>query len=75
MELVRAKLDRERANVFRESKEVILMTSTPERCCLEKTKMPFSCDRYHMRCYDSLRDPVGRAICERFLAFASLTDA
>ena len=61
-----------RTNVFRESKAVILLTSTLERCCLQKTKMQFSCDEYCMRCYDSLRDPVGRAICECCLAIGSL---
>jgi hypothetical protein len=56
-----------RANVFRESKAVNLLISTPERSCLEKTKTQFSCDGYHMLCCGSLRDPAGRAICEGFL--------
>ena len=66
------KWNEDRANVFRESKVVILLTSTLERCCLERTKTQFSCDEYHMRCYGLLKDPVGRAICECFLAIGSL---
>ena|SRR6266849_10339988 len=60
------------ANVFREPKEVNQLTSTLERCCLGKTKVPFSCDGYHTRCYGLLKDPVGRAIGERCLAIGYL---
>jgi hypothetical protein len=59
-------------NVFREPKVVNLLTSTPERCRLERTKTLLSCGEYHTQCYGSLRDPLGRAICERFLAIGSL---
>ena len=31
-------------DVFREAKEAILLTSTPEKCCLERTKTQFFCD-------------------------------
>ena len=61
-------------NVFRESKEVNLLTSTPERCYLERTKKQLSFDEYRMRCYGLLRDPVGRANYERFPAIASLKE-
>ena len=61
-------------NIFRGSKEGILMTSSPERCCLEKTKLRFFCDEYRMRCCGSSRGPVGIAICECFRAIGSLKD-
>ena len=60
------------ANVFRGPKVVHRLTSNPERCYLRRTKMPFSCDGYRTRCYGLLRDPVGRAICERCLAIGYL---
>ena len=66
------KSEEDGANVFRESREVSRLTSTPERCCLERTKMRFSCDEYYMRCYGSLRGPVGKAICECFPVIDSL---
>jgi hypothetical protein len=59
-------------NVFREPKEVNLLTSTPEKCCLERTKALLSCGEFHTQCCGSLRDPWGRAICGRFLAIGSL---
>ena len=59
-------------HAFRGSKEAILLISTPERCCLEKTRSQFSCDEYHKRCCGSSRGPEGRAICEYFPAIASL---
>ena len=52
------------ANVFHEPKEASRLISTPERCCLQKTRLRFSYDEYHMRCCGSSRGPVGRAICE-----------
>src|SRR6266852_7281444 len=60
------------ANVFREPKEVNQLTSNLERCCRQKTKMPFSYDGYHMRCYGLLRDPVVTAICDRCLVIGYL---
>jgi hypothetical protein len=62
------------ANVFRGPKEMIPMTSTPGKCCLEKTRLLFSCDEYHMRCCGSLRDPEGRAICECSPVIGSLKE-
>ena len=59
-------------NVFRESKEVSLLTSTLDMRYLQKTMLLFSCDEYHMQCCGSWRDPVGRAICERSHAACSL---
>jgi hypothetical protein len=59
-------------NVFRGSKEAILLISTPERCCLQKTRLLFSYDKYHMRCCGSSRGPVGRAICECSFGIGSL---
>ena len=58
------KLEEEVANVFRGSKEVTLMISTPEKYCLQKTSLLFSCDEYHMRCCGSLMGLVERAICK-----------
>jgi hypothetical protein len=72
MILEEGKWEKDKANVFRGPKEVILLTSILEICCLEKTKTQFSCDGYHMRYYGSLRDPVGRATCGCFLAIGSL---
>ena len=59
-------------NVFRRSKEGILMTSSRERWCLEKTRLRISCDEYHMRCCGWLRGLVERAICECSPAIGSL---
>ena len=61
-----------RTNVFRESKEAILLTSIPDRFCLEKTRLPFACNEYHMQCYGLSMDPAERAICEFSPAIRSL---
>jgi hypothetical protein len=53
-----------KTNVFHGSKEANLMTSIPDKFCLEKTRSLFSFDEYHMQCYGSLMGPVERAICE-----------
>ena len=59
-------------NVFRESKEVTLLTSILDRFCLERTTLPFSCDEYRMRWYDSSMGQVARAIYEFRSAIGSL---
>ena len=49
-----------------------LLTSIPDIFYLGKTSLLFSCDECHTRCYDSLMDPVGRAIYECSLVIVSL---
>ena len=49
-------------DVFRGSKEAILLTSIPDIFYLERTTLPFSCDEYHMRWYGSSMDQVEIAI-------------
>ena len=48
------------------SKEAKLLSSIPERCCLERTRLLLSYDEYDGQCYGSLTDLAGRAICGGF---------
>ena len=50
------------AYVFRESKGASLLISIRGKFCLERTRLPSSCDEYRTQCYDWSTDPVGRAI-------------
>ena len=61
-----------KTNVFRGPKEANHLTSIPDIFYLERTKLPFSCDGCHMRCYGSSMDPVERAIYKFRPAIACL---
>ena len=60
-------------NVFRGPKEAIHLTSILDRFYLERTRLPFSCDEYHMRWYGSSMDQVEIAIYEFRPAIACLS--
>jgi len=61
-------------NVFRESKAGSLLTSTPDRSRLGRTRLRLSCDEYHKQCCGSLMGPVGKANCECSPAVGSLEE-
>ena len=61
-----------KTNAFRGPKEANHLTSIPDKFYLEKTRLPFSCDECHMRCYGLSMDPVERAIYEFRPAIACL---
>ena len=42
----------------------MVLTSIPDKFCLERTSRPFSCGEYHMRWYGSSMDQVETAIYE-----------
>jgi len=60
------------AYAFREPTARNQRISTLYRYYLQRTKVLFPYDEYHMQCCDSWTDPVGRAISEGPVAIGSL---